>query len=133
MENKAAEIITVIIGAALFVLSILVKGKFDFLIGGMGFALAGIGIELYIKDKNDIKTKDGKSRMEIAEHDERTVLVNARSGETVNYIMTTFTLIAFILACSLNVSFKGRIIILSLIIIRLIATPIVKYYYENNL
>ncbi|MBW9153513.1 hypothetical protein [Clostridium estertheticum] len=64
--------------------------------------------------------------------DERTILVNAKAGETLEYVMCFATFIAFVVAYLLNVSRIGMDIILSLIILRLILNSIVKKYYESH-
>lgn len=66
-------------------------------------------------------------------YDERTLLINSKSGETTNYIMDFCTLIAFIIAKLFNVSLIGMVIILSLIFIRLLINPITNNYYENRI
>lgn len=107
--------------------------KFGFVLIGFGIALIGLSIELYVKRKKDTTTEDGRSRKEIDRQDERTIFVNAKAGETINSIMDIFTIMAFIVAKLLNVSLVGRIIILSLMIMRQIVSPIVKNYYENRI
>jgi membrane protein insertase Oxa1/YidC/SpoIIIJ len=131
MNNKKnGSIVITMVGILMIILSFLYYGKFSFIISGLGIALIGISIELYMKDKKDTITENGKSRNTIDMYDERTVFINAKSGEIVNYIMDSCTIIALIIAKLLNVSLVGIIIILSLIIIRLVISPIVKNYYE---
>jgi hypothetical protein len=131
MKNKKCIVIT-IVGMLMIILSWIYYGKFSFVIDGLGIALIGISIELYLKNEKDSTTDKGKSRNMIDMHDERTVLINAKSGEIVNYIMDFCTIIALIVAKLLNVSMVGMVIILSLIIIRLTISPIVKNYYEKR-
>lgn len=131
-SKKLGSAITIIIGISMLVLGWIYYEKFSFVLIGFGIALIGISIELYLKDKKDSTTANGISRNIIDAQDERTIFVNAKSGETMNYIMDFFTVIALIIAKLLNVSLAGIIIILSLIIVRLIITPFVKTYYENR-
>lgn len=131
-NKKIGSIVITIVGILMIILSWLYYGKFSFVVGGLGIALIGISIELYLKNKKDTTTENGKSRNMIDMYDERTVLINAKSGEIVNYIMDFCTIIALIVAKLLNVSIVGMVIILSLIIIRLIISPIVKNYYEKR-
>jgi membrane protein insertase Oxa1/YidC/SpoIIIJ len=131
-NKKMGTIIIIIVGILMVTLSLIYNEKFSFVLGGLGIALIGMSIEFYLKNKKDTTTENGENRNMIAMHDERTVFINAKSGETVNYIMDFCTVIAFILANLLNVSLAGRIIILSLILIRLVINPIVKSYYEKR-
>lgn len=132
-SKKLGSAITIIIGVSMLVLGFIYYEKFSFVLIGLGIAVTVISIELYLKNKNDTTTSNGVSRNMIDLHDERTILVNAKSGETINYIMDFFTVIAFIMAKLLNISLVGMIIILSLMIVRMIVTPLVKNYYENRI
>lgn len=131
-SKKFGFFFTIMIGISMIMLGWTYDRKFSFVVSGLGIALVGISLETYLKNKKDTTTKDGRSRNDIDLHDERTILVNAKSGETVNYIMDFCTVIAFIVAKLLNVSLAGMIIILSLMIIRLIASSAAKSYYENR-
>jgi hypothetical protein len=134
MKSKnLGNIITIIIGISMVVLDWIYNERFSFILGGLGIALIGISIELYLKNKKDTTTDKGISRNMIDLYDERTILVNAKSGETINYIMGFSTVIAFTVAKLLEIPLVGQMIILSLMIIRLIITPIIKNYYENRI
>jgi hypothetical protein len=134
MSNKnLGNIITLVIGISMLLLDLIYYEKFSFILGGIGIALIGISIELYLKDKKDTSTDKGISRNMIDFHDERTIFINAKSGETINYVMGFSTIIAFIIAKLLEIPLVGQMIILSLMIIRLIITPIIKNYYENRI
>ncbi|GAA0182464.1 hypothetical protein SH2C18_48380 [Clostridium sediminicola] len=133
MKNKKfATLITIIIGIFTIIYSWIHYGTFSFIFGGLGIALIGISIEIYLKESKDSTTQNGKSRNIIDMHDERTIFINAKSGELVNYIMDFCTIIALIIAKLLNISLVGMIIILSLILIRLLINPIIRNYYENH-
>ncbi|MCT4618802.1 MAG: hypothetical protein N4A62_05385 [Marinisporobacter sp.] len=134
MKSKnLGNIITLIIGVSMLVLGWIYHEKFSFIFVGLGIALIGISIELYLKNKKDTTTDKGISRNMIDSYDERTILVNAKSGETINYIMGFLTVIALTVAKLLEISLVGMMIILSLMIVRLIITPIIKNYYENRI
>jgi hypothetical protein len=134
MKSKALRnIITIIIGISMLLFDWIYDEELSFILGGLGIALIGISIELHLKNKKDTATDKGISRNMIDFYDERTILVNAKSGETINYIMGFSTVIAFTIAKSLEISLVGQMIILSLMIIRLIITPVIKNYYENRI
>lgn len=132
LRNLIITIVLSVIGIGAFVIS-LIGDEVPFGIGGLGIALAGISIQTYIENKRDTTTEKGEKRSEIEVHDERNVLINAKSGETENFIMSGFTLIAAVLSVYLNVSAAGQTLIFSLLIISLIIRPLVKRYYENKL
>ncbi|QST01146.1 hypothetical protein IMZ31_06175 [Pontibacillus sp. ALD_SL1] len=99
-------------------------------VAGLGVALAGISIEVYIRHIRDTKTATGKKRSEIEKYDERNVLINAKSGEAVNLIMDAFIVIAAILSIYLQLSIIAQTLLFSLLIIRIAVRPIVKRYYD---
>lgn len=132
LRNLIITIVLAGIGIAAMIIGFLGE-EMPFGIAGLGIALAGISIQTYIKNTRDRTTEKGEKRSEIEMHDERNVLINAKSGETVNFIMSGFTLIAAVLSVYLNVSVIGQTLIFSLLIISLIIRPIVKRYYENRL
>ncbi|MBX4262775.1 hypothetical protein KTC96_23230 (plasmid) [Clostridium estertheticum] len=132
MKSKnLGYLITTIIGIFMIVLGTMYYENHLF-IRVFGLALTGISIELYFKMKKDTVTKNGISRNDIDMKDERTILVNAKAGETLEYVMCFATFIAFVVAHLLNVSRVGTDIILSLIILRLILNSIIKKYYESH-
>lgn len=130
--KKISTVVAIIIGISMVVLGFVYKGKFNFIIGSLGIALIGLSIELFLENKKDTITENGQSRNKIDIHDERTIFVNAKSGEAMNLIMSFFTIVALIVAKLLNVSSLGITIIASLIMIRLIVNPIVHRYYEKR-
>lgn len=133
IRKNLGKIISIIIGSLMILGGYLYYDKVGFTLIGAGIALIGVSIELYIERRRDTTTVDGRSRKKIDQQDERTIFVNAKAGETTNYIMDFFTVIAFIIAKLLNVSLEGMIIILSLMILRQIISPIIKNYYEKAL
>ncbi len=132
-NKKIGSLIVTIVGILMIILSWLYYKKFNFIISGLGIALIGISIELYLKDKKDTTTESGKSISMIDIFDERTILINSKTGELMNYIMDFCTIIAFIIAKIFNVSLAGMIIILCLILIRLVLSPFIKKFYESIL
>lgn len=132
-KNNLSYTISLLMGISIIVLSCIIKTKANYIIMGLGIAIIGFFTETYFKKRKDTITSDGKSRNEIEITDERNILINAKSGETTNYIMTFTTLVAFITAKYLNVSLTGMIIILSLIVIRQVVNFISNRYYQNRI
>lgn len=132
LRNLITTFILSGIGIIIFIIGIL-NDQIPFGIAGLGFALTGISLEVYLKNKKDTMTENGEKRSDIERYDERNILVNARSGESVNFIMDICTFIVACLSVYLSISLIGQILIFSLLIIRIIIRPIVKQYYENHL
>ncbi|WP_345240912.1 hypothetical protein [Pontibacillus salipaludis] len=99
-------------------------------VAGLGVALAGISIEMYVRNKRDTTTPSGEKRSEIEKNDERNVLINAKSGEAVNLIMDAFIVMAALLSVYLQLSTVAQTLLFSLLIIRIAVRPIVKRYYD---
>ncbi|WP_404451873.1 hypothetical protein LG329_16230 [Virgibacillus necropolis] len=133
LRNLIMTILLAVIGILVFIISVIESEKLPFGVGALGIALAGISIEVYLKSKNDTKNEKGEKRNEIEKYDERNVLINAKSGETVNFVMDVAIFIAFCLAIYLNISIVGQTLIFSLLVIRMIIRPIVKRYYEKQI
>lgn len=132
LRNLIITIFLSVIGIGVFIFGLIADGV-PFGIPGLGLGLAVISIETYLKNKKDTTTEKGEKRSEIEMNDERNVFINAKSGETANYFMNIFILIAAGLSVYLNVSLIGQTLIFSLLILSLIIRPIVKKYYENKL
>jgi len=132
IRNLIIMLILVTAGVAVFIIGI-TNDQIPFGIAGLGFALAGISIEIYLKTKKDAVTEKNEKRSDIERYDERNVLINAKSGETINAVMDICTLIVAGLSVYFNVSVIGQTLIFSLLIIRIVVRPIIKVYYENQL
>ena len=135
MNRKIFKLITAVIlactGIFIFVMSNI--NDWPFGIGGLGIALTGISIQTYIEHRKDKVTEKGEKRSDIEVHDERNVWVNAKSGETMNSIMDFLTLIAFIVSIYLDVSLTAQVLIFSLLLFRILISPVVKKVYQNQL
>lgn len=132
LRNLIMTIILATIGILVFIVG-LINDQIPFGIAGLGFALVGITIEVYLKNKNDIVTKNGEKRSEIERYDERNIMINAKSGKTVNILMDICTFIIAGLSVYLNISLIGQILIFSLLLVRIIIRPVIKGYYETQL
>lgn len=131
--NSNVRNVIIMIGLATVGLSTFIFGvvkDLPFGVAGFGIALAGISIEVYVRNKRDTTTASGEKRSEIEKNDERNVLINAKSGEAVNFIMDAFIVIAALLSVYLQLSTAAQTLIFSLLIIRIVVRPVVKRYYE---
>lgn len=131
--NSSVRNVIIMIALATVGLSTFIFGvvkDLPFGVAGLGIALAGISIEVYVRNKRDTTTASGEKRSEIEKNDERNVLINAKSGEAVNFIMDAFIVIAALLSVYLQLSAVAQTLIFSLLIIRIVVRPVVKRYYE---
>ncbi|GGD09768.1 hypothetical protein [Pontibacillus salipaludis] len=131
IRNLIITIVLATTGIATFIYG-LVK-DLPFGVAGLGVALAGISIEMYVRNKRDTTTASGEKRSEIEKNDERNVLINAKSGEAVNMIMDAFIVMAALLSVYLQLSAVAQTLLFSLLIIRIVVRPVVKRYYEINM
>lgn len=129
VRNLILTIVLAGIGIGTFITGI-VNDDLPFGVAGLGFALAGISIEMYIRSRKDTTTASGEKRSEIEKNDERNILINAKSGEAVNWIMDGMIAVAFVLSVYLDASTIGQTLLFSLLMVRIIIRPIVKRFYE---
>ncbi|KGP92406.1 hypothetical protein N780_01995 [Pontibacillus chungwhensis BH030062] len=132
MNSRVRNVIVMIVlattGIGTFIYGLVEDLPFG--VAGLGLALAGISIEVYIRNRRDTTTANGEKRSEIEKNDERNVLIHAKSGEAVNLIMDAFIVIAALLSVYLKLSTVAQTLLFSLLIIRIMVRPLVKRYYD---
>jgi hypothetical protein len=136
METRLPLVMTVVfsvVGVLALVVSIVESERVPFGVGGLGIAVAGFSIEMYLRKRRDTKNERGIKRSEIEKNDERNILINAKTGETSNMVMDIITVIVLFLAIYLEISHVGQLLIFSILLTRVIIHPIVKRFYEHKM